>query len=291
MFGDRGGSGCFLETGDTTRSCYIVVFPEVKPWKGCLFLVAGFGETAGDVALQTDLPEKAARRGIVTVIPTFQDGVASFGFDSVSQRTFGRIIDEVTHRYGLQEVPYYLCGFSRGGSAALKFAETAARRPKAVFAIDSPLDFERFYYSNKRDMLLFAQRQPGEENVYAYLASEIERRAGSSPRTALENYHKMSPYSFSDTSLRAAKGLVDVPVRIYIEPAIEWWLQERQTDASGLNVTDCSALINELRQLGNRDAALIVTHGKGFRNPGRVRHPHFWSIVDNDELVEWLLRP
>ncbi len=40
--------------------------------------------------------------------------------------------------------------------------------------------------------------------------------------------------------------------------------------------------------MGNKQAELILTNNKGFW-PDGSRHPHSWSIVDNGELVEWLL--
>ena len=149
----------FLDKNDTTRNCYTIIYPDSLPWVGYLFLVPGFGETAEDVLLQTKLPVETAKKGILTIIPTFQDGVSSFGFDSLSQQAFHRIVDDVTNRYKLQNSEYYLGGFSMGGSTVVKFAETADKKPKAVFAIDSPLDFERFYNSTKRDVVLFGPRE------------------------------------------------------------------------------------------------------------------------------------
>lgn len=279
----------FLERNDTTKNCYTIIYPDSLPWKGYLFLVPGFGETAEEVLVQTHLPLQTAQRGILTVIPTFQDGVSSFGFDDLSQQTFKRIIEEVTNNYKLQDLEYYLGGFSMGGSTVIKFAETVDKKPKAVFAIDSPLDFERFYNSTKRDVILFRKDSPNQENIYLYLISRIEQIMGGTPQTALGNYHKTSPYSLSDTTQSAIKSLLNIPIRIYIEPAIQWWLNERQTDVSGLNIIDCSAMINELNRLGNKNAILITTQNKGYRQPDHKRHPHSWSIVDNDELIEWLL--
>lgn len=279
----------YLNASDTTRDCYTVIYPPVLPWQGYLFLAPGFGETAGDVLMQTDLPLEAAKRGILTVIPTFQDGVSSFGFDSLSQQAFHRIVDDVTSKHKLQDHEYYLGGFSMGGAAVIKFAETADKKPAAVFTIDSPLDFERFYNTTKRDIEVFDKATPAEDDIYLLLLSRIEQIMGGTPKTALENYHKASPYSLSDMTQTAIKDLVDIPIRIYIEPAIQWWFDERQTDASGLNIVDCSAMINELKKLGNNDATLIITENKGFRQPGNVRHPHSWSIVDNCDLIDWLL--
>ena len=279
-----------LDKNDTTRNCYTIIYPDSLPWMGYLFLVPGFGETAEDVLLQTKLPVETAERGILTIIPTFQDGVSSFGFDSLSQQAFRRIVDDVTSRHKLQDLEYYLGGFSMGGSTVVKFAETADKKPKAVFAIDSPLDFERFYNSTKRDVMLFGKGGSGEENIYLYLLSRIEQIMGGTPQTALKNYHKISPYSLSDTTQSAIKGLLGTPIRIYIEPDIQWWLDERETDVFGLNIIDCSAMINELKRLGNDRAVLITTQNKGYRKPDNNRHPHSWSIVDNRELIEWLLQ-
>lgn len=252
-----------LDKNDTTRNCYTIIYPDSLPWMGYLFLVPGFGETAEDVLLQTKLPVETAERGILTIIPTFQDGVSSFGFDSLSQQAFRRIVDDVTSRHKLQDLEYYLGGFSMGGSTVVKFAETADKKPKAVFAIDSPLDFERFYNSTKRDVMLFGKGGSGEENIYLYLLSRIEQIMGGTPQTALKNYHKISPYSLSDTTQSAIKGLLGTPIRIYIEPDIQWWLDERETDVFGLNIIDCSAMINELKRLGTTGLFLLQLRIKG----------------------------
>lgn len=51
----------FLDESDTTRNCYMIIYPDTLLWKGYLFLVPGFGETAEDVLLQTDLPLETAK--------------------------------------------------------------------------------------------------------------------------------------------------------------------------------------------------------------------------------------
>lgn len=278
----------FLDRTDTTRNCYTIIYPASLPWKGYLFLVPGFGETAERVLEQTSLPIEAAKNGILVIIPTFQDGVLSFGVDSLSQQSFSSIIKDVTSKHKLQDLDFYIGGFSIGGSAAIKYAETADKKPKAVFAIDPPLDFERFYYAASRDIRLSVMKQPNPENVY--MVGRIEQVMGGTPQAALKNYYKTSPYSFTDTSQSAIKGLMHLPLRIYAEPDIQWWLKERNTDVTSMNITDCSAMINELNRLGNNNAVLMITQNKGYRKPNNQRHPHSWSIVDNNELIKWLLK-
>ena len=109
------------------------------------------------------------------------------------------------------------------------------------------------------------------------------------PKTALENFYTISPYSFSDTTQRAVKTLINTPIMIISEPDIQWWLTKRGYDYSYMNIVDHAAMINELQQLGNNKAILITTTDKGFRKPNNNRHPHSWSIADKEEVVKWLL--
>jgi len=278
----------FLDATDKTKNTYTIIYPPKLPWKGYLFLVPGFGETAAAVLEQTNLPNQLALNGILTIIPTFQDGVLSLGIDRLSQQTFEKILKDVTSKHQLIDQKFYVGGFSIGGSCVLKYAENATVKPTAVFAIDPPVDFERFYKSAKRDLRLSKENEANPENVY--MIDRLEKEMGGSPDTHLSEYYKMSPYSFSDTTQTEIKKLLTIPLRIYTEPDINWWLKERGADFTSMNATECSAMINELNRLGNPKATLRTTLNRGYRNPDHRRHPHSWSIVDNDELINWLLK-
>lgn len=278
----------FLDETDKTKNCYTIIYPPKLPWRGYIFLIPGFGETAENVLQQTNLPNQLALNGILTIIPTFQDGVLSFGVDRLSQQTFDKIIKDVTSKHKLIDQKFYVGGFSIGGSCAIKYAENALIKPTAVFAIDPPLDFERFYNSAKRDIRLSKDKEANQENVY--MIDRLEKETGGTPTTVLSEYYTISPYSFSDTTQRAIKQLIKIPLRIYTEPDINWWLKERGLDFTSMNAAECSAMINELNRLGNQSAALITTQNKGYRKPNNKKHPHSWSIVDNEKLIKWLLQ-
>jgi dienelactone hydrolase len=278
----------FLEKGDTTRNCYTLISPPARPWKGYLILLPGFGETASTVLQQTSLPLEAARKGLLTIIPTLQQGPLSFGVDSASQQALRRIVSDVASKHDVRNLRCYVGGFSIGGSTALKFAELATRKPAAVFAIDPPLDFEQFYHAAQRDIRLAAGGRASTENVY--MVDRIKQEMGGPPQTARPQYYRVSPYSFSDTSQTAIKRLLQVPLRLYSEPDIQWWLSQRRADFTSMNVTMCSAMINELNRLGNSQATLVITQDKGYRKLTNQRHPHAWSIAENGELVAWLLQ-
>ncbi|RQO30213.1 alpha/beta hydrolase [Taibaiella sp. KBW10] len=277
---------------DKHSASYTIFFPDSAELKGYLILIPAFGETQEAVSVQTALPRMAAKNGILTVIPTFRTGTQAFGIDSLSQASLQEIIKDVQRRYLLAHWDMYIGGFSIGGSSAIKYAERAQKepglfKPKAVFAIDPPLDFERFYQAALRSVRLAGANKPNPESVY--MIQRIKEEMGGTPEAVPHQYHRLSPYSFSDTTQRAVKCLVNTPLRIYCEPDIQWWMQERSFDLSNMNVTDAAAMINELNRLGNKKASLILTQDKGFRNPDKKKHPHSWSIVDNQDLINWLL--
>lgn len=256
---------------------YIAVLPANGEVDSYLVLIPGFGETAESVMDNTDLPAEAARAGIAVFIATLQDGVESYSFSAESQECLRGIVDDIRSRFDLEQANYCIGGFSMGGSAAVRYAEQVTdNHPSCVFAIDSPLDYERYRYSTERDVNVY--RKGMDDSIYVQLLEDI---------TPLV---KDSPYLLSDATHSAIIPLKNMPVRYYIEPAEQWWLDNRRTDVLGLNILDATAFINDLRLIGNDRAELIVTSGKGYRNHGQTYHPHSWTIADTSDLIGWILR-
>ena len=281
----------FLDKNNTASNSYLAIYPNTIPMKGFMFLIPSFGETPEGVLMQTELPKLAAEQGILTIIPTFKTGIQSFGIDDMTQQSFREMIEDLAGKNKLADLKFYVGGFSIGGSCAVRFAELAVKdnyryKPNAIFVIDPPLDFERLFNSYKRTLRLSANSKTNQEATY--MAGRIVKEMNGTPENAIQNYYRYSPYSFSDTQQTAIKYLLNTPIRFYTEPDISWWLNERGGDYSGMNALDGSCMINELNRLGNSNAFLITTQNKGYRKPDNKRHPHSWSIVDNDELVNWL---
>ena len=97
------------------------------------------------------------------------------------------------------------------------------------------------------------------------MLERITMEMKGTPQTALQNYYEQSPYSFSDTTQKAIKNLINTPVMLITEPDIQWWLKERGYDISYNKITDHTAMINELQRLGNKKAVLVLTSNQGFR--------------------------
>ncbi len=276
----------YLNDLNPTKNYYASFIPGQQPFLGILILIGGFGETPDDVLIQTDLPKIAAKNGLLTVIPILEDGVYSFGVDDSSQQSLLNIISAVMNRYSVSGLPFYIGGFSIGGSCAIKYAQHAKEKPTAVFAIDPPLDFERLYHKCRRDS---ARGEPvNQESLY--LLGRIAQEFGGTPEKTYENYVRIAPYTASDTAQKAVEKFGHTAIRIYCEPDDEWWKRERGTVSTDLNLVDGKAFIQQLELLGNQNAELVLTENKGYRKPDGIRHPHSWSIVDSNALILWLLR-
>lgn len=284
----------YLDKNDSTKNMYIAVVPQNGQINSFMFLLDGFGNAdPKDVLIQTGIPKYAATKGILSIIPVLKTGGLYFGSDTASQQSLKEMIDLVVKKCQLKGKDFYIGGFSIGGTCVIKYAELAIQKnypikPKAVFAVDPPLDWERDYNAAKRILRLSAPDKVNGE--VTYIIDRIKKEMGGTPETALENFYNNSPYSYSDTTQRAIKALIKTPIMIISEPDIQWWLSQRGYDYSYINITDQAAMINELQRLGNHKAILVTTHDKGFREPGHIRHPHSWSIADPVQLVDWLLK-
>lgn len=281
----------FLNDKDTTTNMYVAVFPENEAVKSYMVLLDAFRNSPKDVLQQTDIPKFASQNGILTIIPILKTGSTSFGSDSASQQSLKNILELVYTKYQLKGKDFFIGGFSIGGTCAIKYSELSIQnnyliKPKAVFAIASPLDWERYYNAAKRVVRISKPDKVNQEVFY--MINRIEKEMKGTPKTALENFYDHSPYSFSDTTQKAIKYLIKTPTMLISEPDIQWWLKERGYDNSYNNITDHTAMINELQRLGNNNAILVTTTDKGYRKPDNTRHPHSWSIADPEQIIKWL---
>ena len=281
----------YLNEKGSTSNMYVALFPKGKVINSFMVLLDGFGNSPNSVLSQTEIPKFASKNGILTIIPVLKTGATYWGSDTASQESLKEIIQLVVSKYQLKDKDFYIGGFGIGGAFAVKKFELKGQenyeiKPKAIFAINPILDWERYYYGAKRVIRLSDSTKVNDEVFY--MINRIEKEMGGKPETVLENYHSQSPYSFSDTTQKAIKNLIKIPIMIIAEPDIQWYLKERNYDCSYNNIFDQVAMINELQRLGNKNAVLITTINKGYRMPNKVRHPNSWSIADPKQILKWL---
>ena len=68
----------------------------------------------------------------------------------------------------------------------------------------------------------------------------------------------------------------------------DWLINERHRDLYDWNGIDIVSMVNQLKLIGNQNANVIVSQGKGIRLDGS-RNPHSWSILQTDTCIKWML--
>lgn len=267
------------------------IHPVQSP-KGWVLLLPGFGETPESVLKESDIPVVAAQNGLLVIIPFLNASPPSFYIDELSQKALESIVNKTSERLKLHKTPFFLGGFSLGGSGAIRLAKRLVEHnnpiPKAIFGIDPPLDFARFYQSIERTIWLSQSAIASEEAKY--LVERLKTEFEGTPENNPQKYQDLSCFSYQSKDLNQLDWLKKIPLRLYTEIAIEWQMQERNRDLYDINAIDCVAMINTLKILGATQSELIVTKDQGWRRQQKMRNPHSWSICEPRALVKWLLK-
>jgi pimeloyl-ACP methyl ester carboxylesterase len=279
---------------DSLAGSYRIYAPTGKP-AGLLVLIPGGAATHDEFAAggstPSMLPQKLAGGQVMTIVPA--GGGYSHWLEDGWLKHLDAIVAETLTTYRIPADRVVVGGFSAGGTAAVRYAEFCADhrsragvRIQGIFAVDAPLDFGRFW----RGETLAVRRGAHPRFVAEAKAvlADMRRVLGGSPEEEPARYLQASPFSAFAEGGGQARLLADVPVRLYTEPDLSWWMSTRKVDYYSMNAVDAAALILQLQFLGNRRAQLITTQGRGVR-PGGERHPHSWSIVEENDLQRWIL--
>lgn len=280
---------------DTVGNAYRIYAPTTPP-RAMLVLLPGYGDDTdgydpSNGYTPSTLPARLAERGVLTMVAV-PDPETLYEGDRPLMR-LDSMVSDVLQRYRIPRERVAFGGFSAGGTGAVRYAQLCAEgrcraipRAAAVFGVDPPLDFERLHRSSE----LIIRRNAPRSNIAEerMIVETLAGALGGSPDQAREAYARHSPLLASAVDGGNARLLASTPIRLYTEPDVQWWMEQRNLDFHGMNAVDHAAMINLLRVAGNARAELIATTGKGFRRDGR-RHPHSWSIVDEPELATWLL--
>jgi hypothetical protein len=211
----------------------------------------------------------------------------------VSLQALHSMLADAMQRFQCPPDQLVLGGFSAGGVGAVRYGEVAvegslpgAFLPRAIFAVDPPLDLRRWYHG----LQLTVQRNQQSPSLdeAREVIQVLHYILGGTPDEVPEAYAHASAVMAFAAQGGNLKYLRDVPIRMYTEPDVLFFL-EHCTDLYSLNALDVVFAINELRAMGNQQAELIVTSGKGYRpDLGGIRMPHAWSIVDEPDLANWI---
>lgn len=273
--------------GDTTQNCYLALVPE-KEIKGLLILLPGFGTSPDEMMGETKMPQKAAEKNYLVVIPVL-DKWDTFYMDSLCMARMDTLLNELHSKYSIPAGKFILGGHSIGGTGAVLYAERCFQfnkkyKPAMVFGVDPPLDMKRMWHQFTRNQKINFSEVSANEGKF--MQDYFKRKFGGSPEQKPKTYLKWSPYYHADEKGGNAKYLTKIPVRFYCDPDINWAIENRRANFESMNMFDHAAMIVQLKLQGNTKAELVTALGKGYFADGR-RHPHAFSILDADEFLEW----
>ncbi len=241
------------------------------------------------VPREAALPNLLARVGVATVEPALSDD--SLYLDARSMRGLELVAQDAAARTDAPPGRVAVGGISLGGTAAVAYAEFCVGGrcqqsvvPRAVFAVDAPLDMERLWRASVA-RVRWDTTGVGETEA-RWVLDHLVRVMGGTPNDRPAEYATRSPFRYEEPQGGSARFLLATPLRLYAEPDMDFWLS-RGLDYYQINAFDAAGLANRLRHLGHDDVELILTSGRGMR-PNGIRNPHSWSIVDEPELARWL---
>ncbi len=262
---------------------------------------------AADTRSESPIADTAVANGIAVLMMNFNQHIL---MSDAEKREVLDTIAAAVKAHGVDATNTFIGGFSSGGNVSVLLAKELVRAPrpgiglKGVFAVDSPLDLVHLYACSKRDLAKSSFPEYKDEARYlnAFLDSTLGSPTDSAPTRsvaeagfggvrperfgagAMANYERSAPLLNSAASVAPLK---DLPIHFYTEPDTAWWRANRDDGYEELNAFGLKRIHETLVSVGNERAEYITTVGRGTQHGNR--HPHAWSIVEENELVDWIL--
>ena len=265
---------------------YELIIP--KKQYGFLILFPCFPCNAENTRTQFNIIDIATANNISVLLMNFNQHLWLSNSD---KKDLEKIIMDAVNQYGIIIDNTYIGGFSSGGNVTLLLTDylkstESSIQPKGLFITDSPVDLLGLYKSSQKAIEKNISVPAVQEANWINETFNLEFGTGD---TSFTNYENKSPYFSKTSSTKNISNLNGLKIRLYSEPDTLWWKQNRQADYEDMNAYYLEQLANDLGNLyGVDQVTYITTKNRGYRANGN-RHPHSWSIIDEKELVNWIL--
>lgn len=274
---------------DSTFNCYLKLIPKGE-LKGLVIRdYSRLPDTARKSPYQYS--NLALEAGFVVLYTVSSNYFPELFYDNKGPTLLDDIINEVLEEYPSLAENIFIGGISASGTRAMRYVmycnqgkSKYGTKVKGVFAVDSPLDNERFYRSAHMHADNFKK---GMKEEAEWMMKTYPERMGGSPDEKPDNYRNYSVYSYTEPDGGNVIHFKNQSILIYHEPDMDWWINERGAAFYDINSFDLTGFVTELNRLGNKDVMLVTTSGKGYK--GKERNCHSWTIVDENQLVEWMV--
>lgn len=265
------------------------IYKPINEIKAVLILFGGYHEVAEDIRREFKVLEIAKDNNIAVIISNFNK---KLWLEERDKNQLSKSIQNIFESNQLPIENVRIGGFSSGGNISLilsnyLISNQSIIQPKGVFVIDPPVDLLQLYRLSQRNLELnFSATSTQEAN---WLMGLFHEEFGL-PENGIDKYEEYSPYNSETNNINNLLNLDGLELRFYSEPDTLWWKENRNNKSYDLNAYWIEKLTNVLNEkFTNSIVEYITTENKGFRANGE-RHPHSWSIVDKEELSNWILR-
>ncbi len=252
--------------------------------KALLVLFPCFGCDTADTRTESRIVDEALAHRVAVLLMQFNGHLI---LPEVEADALLNDIAGVVEANGLQADSVVIGGFSSGGNVSVLLAKRLLQGSdrrlllKGVFVVDSPLDLAALYpvWKRKAGQDSFPTAKEEGSMVIAMLDSLI----GDPVRDAAR-YDELSPVGTGDAGIAP---LLATELRLYTEPDTAWWRINRGDRYEDMNAYHLERLAARLKAMGGTRVSFITSKDRGIQH-GR-RHPHAWSIVEEKDLVRWVL--
>ncbi len=282
----------YRDKNDSAVNCYLKAIPKTKKIKG---LIVRDYSALPDVRVKSRYRFQglALKNGFMVLYTVTSKYFPEMYYSDSCTQLLDEIINEVLTKHQIPKENLFIGGISASGTRALRYAQYCEQgkskfghKVKGVFAVDSPLDLERFYYSAKNHM---GNLKAGMLTEAKMMVKVFPEKLGGTPEEVPGRYRDASVYSATDSLGGNAKYYLNIPIIIFHEPDVDWWINERGSVYYDMNSYDIAGFVNRLKLLGGKKIEMVSTTGKGFDWEGK-RNCHSWTIVNEDYLMKWILK-
>jgi hypothetical protein len=258
---------------------YELIVP--KKHEKLLILFPGFGGTNESIKTECDIVQKALKENISILI---LKNNRNFILEKNELEKLGEIVIELIHKNNINDNKLFIGGFSAGGNLGLQLGKYLTKKEnyknnlKGIFVIDSPIDLQQLYLKYEKKLV------EEESGSIEYFFNILEKQIGN-PKKDFEKYKEYSPYLSSIKYTENVK-FENTELIFYTEPALKYRKEnfnESFENTNGYQIKKLSKILNEK----GYKSKYIETENKGYRKNG-IRNPHSWSIMNENEIIEWI---
>lgn len=275
-----------FNASDSLTGYYLAVRPQAEI-KGAVILFCSF-TSPENILPETKMHNVAFTNNILTIVASVNDKLF---LDTAATERINAILSHVIKKFSVDTARIAVGAYGYSGAVILRYAELTYQQPakypvlpKAVFAINSPVDV--FGIWNWCERQIKKNYDASDVGDAKHIMDMLQKDLGTVHDNP-DQFKQATPFYKDGRTPGNEQYLKNVPVRLYYDTDITWHLRNKRYGYYDTNIPDGSELISRLLISGNDQAEFIASKLPGIRNNG-VRNPNALSVVDEVEFIQWI---